>query len=159
MSDINIQQLLQSTILIGNIHAERLQLAMDATRHLFPFDEPGIDGISVNDLAFLEMMTSRFAKLQDICGQKVFPFLLMALGEDIERKPFLDILHMMEKLGLVVSAEFWLDLRKTRNAIAHEYPDDPEKMVKDINRVFHDSQELLTYWNQLVALIRNKIPL
>ena len=43
-------------------------------------------------------------------------------------------LNRLERIGAVPSAEEWKKLRVVRNALAHEYPDDPELRVSAINR-------------------------
>lgn len=102
------------------------------------------------------MVTSRFAKLQDTCGQKIFPLLLKSVGEDVSDKTFIDILNMFEKFGFINDVNFWINLRQTRNAVAHEYPDNVEKLVIDLNAVYAQSKELLEYWEGLKVKI-NKI--
>lgn len=74
-------------------------------------------------------MTTRFAKLQDTCGQKIFPLVLRCVGEDVSGKTFLDILNLLEKFGFIDSVDFWIDLRRARNAVAHEYPDNLDKLA------------------------------
>jgi hypothetical protein len=39
----------------------------------------------------------------------------------------LDVLHRLEKLGLIYSIEIWQEVRLVRNRFAHDYVNDPEK--------------------------------
>ena len=68
-------------------------------------------------------------------------------------KTFIDILNLFEKFGFILDATFWINLRQTRNAIAHEYPDHLEKLSVDLNAVYNQSKELLDYW----AFLKNRI--
>ena len=99
------------------------------------------------------MVTSRFAKLQDTMGQKIFPLILTSVGEEVANKTFIDILNMFEKFGFIDNANFWISLRQTRNAIANEYPDNLEKLVIDLNAVYTQSEKLLAYWQKLKTRI------
>ncbi len=140
------QEILRSNIGICDIHAERLQSALEHLKHLFPIQPSSLKNLHDQDLSFLELLTSRFAKLQDAIGQKIFPKLLEILEEDTEGQSFLDLLNKLEKLEILESVEFWSELRKIRNSIAHEYPDNPELMAENLNQAVQASFKLLDYW-------------
>jgi uncharacterized protein YutE (UPF0331/DUF86 family) len=63
-------------------------------------------------------------------GQKLFKNLLKSLGEDYDSLSFLDILDKLEKLGIIPKADEWIQIRKLRNKLTHEYPDNIS-LVKD----------------------------
>ena len=60
--------------------------------------------------------------LQDNLGDKFLPQLLLALAE----KPgaAIDNLDRAERLGWIESVEAWLEIRKLRNQMVHEYIED-----------------------------------
>ncbi len=151
------QEILKSNIEICDIHADRIQQALNYLKPLLPIQPSALESLGGQDLGFLELLTGRFAKLQDAIGQKIFPNLLEILKEDIEGQSFLDILNRLEKLGILENVEFWLELRKIRNSIAHEYPDNPELMAKNLNQAFSASFKLLDYWLLLKGYIARKI--
>ena len=70
----------------------------------------------------LDAFVSRFGRLQDNLGDKFLPQLLLALAE----KPgaALDNLDRAERLGWIESVEAWLEIRKLRNQMVHEYIED-----------------------------------
>jgi hypothetical protein len=70
----------------------------------------------------LEAFVSRFGRLQDTVGDKLLPTLLMALAEPTGAA--IDNLDRAEKLGLLASADQWLDMRRLRNQMVHEYIED-----------------------------------
>jgi Fe2+ transport system protein B len=141
-----MKDILHSYMDVCDTHAGRLQSALLKTAHLVPFTINNVSTLNDSDSAFLEVVTSRFAKLQDTLGQKVFSLVLKNVGEDILDKTFIDILNMFEKFGFIDDADFWVELRQTRNAIAHEYPDNLEKLAVDLNAVYCQSKLLLEYW-------------
>ena len=81
-----------SYVQVCETHANRLQDAIIDTSHLVPFTIDNISTLNKLDAALLEVITSRFAKLQDTCGQKIFPLVLTCSGEDVADKTFVDIL-------------------------------------------------------------------
>lgn len=72
----------------------------------------------------VEAFTSRFARLQDTLGDKLLPSWLRALGE--QTGAVIDNLDRAEKLGLLDSADRWLEIRQLRNLMVHEYIESPE---------------------------------
>lgn len=74
-------------------------------------------------IGFMELLISRFGKLQDTIGAKLFPLLLQFLQQKEENLSFLDVLHQLEKLNLLPNTKDWIDIGDLRNQLIHEYPD------------------------------------
>jgi phosphoglycolate phosphatase-like HAD superfamily hydrolase len=70
----------------------------------------------------VEAFVSRFARLQDMLGDKLLPEILSALGERVGA--VIDNLDRAERLGLLTSADEWLVMRNLRNQMVHEYVED-----------------------------------
>ena len=70
----------------------------------------------------LDAFVARFGRLQDTVGDKLLPALLAALAEKIG--PAIDNLDKAEKLGLLESADGWMEMRRLRNQMVHEYIED-----------------------------------
>ena len=70
----------------------------------------------------LDAFVSRFGRLQDTVGDKLLPALLISMAE----KPgaAIDNLDRAEKLGFIESAETWMEMRRLRNQMVHEYIED-----------------------------------
>lgn len=134
---------LEDALKIADIHADRLEWAANALSSYFPITASKLENLSYDDIMKLELYTSRFARLQDQLGRKVFPLLLKSLGDFDESMNFRDILAKLEKLHIVESAEEWHDLRETRNDISHEYPDDHDKMATALNESYKKRHILL----------------
>jgi hypothetical protein len=101
-------------------------------------------------------MSNRFAKLQDTIGRKLFPLLLMVLNEHEESDSFIDRLHKLEKLNVLKDPSLWDRMRKVRNEIAHEYPENSNKKVLKIKHCFDASLELLSFWEGLKQIIAQR---
>lgn len=70
----------------------------------------------------LDAFVSRFGRLQDNLGDKFLPQLLSAMAE--KTATTIDNLDKAERLGWIESAETWLQIRKLRNQMVHEYIED-----------------------------------
>lgn len=70
----------------------------------------------------LDAFVSRFGRLQDTVGDKLLPALLSALSE--KTGPAIDNLDKAEKFGFVESADVWMEMRRLRNQMVHEYIED-----------------------------------
>lgn len=154
---MNCQELLKEELEICQIHVGRLNLAVSKIERFYPFTEQVVSAISDEDLPYFDLFTTRFAKLQDTLGEKVFPHLLECLGEEVSNKSFIDKLNKLEKLELLPSAAWWMDLRKIRNILTHEYPDDPSFLADNLNNAFIQIKRLLAFWEFLVSYTREKL--
>lgn len=148
--------ILKSEMQICDLHVQRIQMALHHLQSIFPITPAILKALSEKEIGFLELLTSRFAKLQDTIGQKVFPLLLILVREDIQNKTFIDRLNKLEKIGALKSVAFWDTLRDIRNSIAHEYPDDPALMSHRLNLCQQKAKELVTYWDYLKKFMSDK---
>jgi len=117
-------------------HADRLQWSMKEMNGHLPFTAESLDRLTDMEIAILDQFSTRFAKLQDVMGMKLFSAILELTKEQGELDAFVDKLNRLEKIGAIPSAEDWLVLREMRNAFSHEYPDDPEIQAAIINKAF-----------------------
>jgi hypothetical protein len=60
--------------------------------------------------------------LQDTIGDKLLPQLLSFLGESLGAA--IDNIDRAERLGWIKSSDIWMETRKLRNQMVHEYIDD-----------------------------------
>lgn len=127
---------MESLLNIANLHADRLNYAIQHIKPKIPVSAQMITNLSKDDLLFFELFSSRFSKLQDFLGTQLFPAVLKMTGEQIEEMTFIDKLNKLEKLKLIPSTEEWLSLRQVRNNLAHEYPEHPELTAEFFNEAF-----------------------
>jgi hypothetical protein len=102
----------------------------------------------------VEAFVGRFGRLQDTLGDKLLPVLLVALGETPAAA--IDNLDRAERLGLIVSADEWMTMRKLRNQMVHEYVEDLAVLASAL-QTGHDFVPVLTYAaNKLIAEIEQR---
>ena len=126
----------ESALEIARIHAKRLIYALEKLSPIFPVSSEKVIVLTDEELLFLELMTSRFAKLQDFMGAKLFTLFLESKGELADEMTFLDKVHKLEKLNLIDNAEDWMAMRQIRNHLSHEYPDHPELTAEYLNQAY-----------------------
>lgn len=127
-------------------HIELINEALEVLKDKLPIKNykelESLEKFALNALIF------RFSKLQDLIGSKIFRAYLEFSGFDTSDKSFFDILKEIEKEG-IVDIDSWDELRKFRNQIAHEYPQQEDEVIESINLFIQKSKELIAISQKL----------
>jgi len=126
-------------------HAIRLNSAYSKMIQFFPLSGQSVKKFTENEIEHIDQYLYRFAKLQDVIGEKLFPSLLSFLGEDITRSSFIDIFNRLEQLEIISDYDGWVKLRLIRNELSHEYEDEPDDNAEKLNRIFNLKNVLEQY--------------
>ena len=97
----------------------------------------------------LEAFASRFGRMQDTVADKLLPRWLVALEERPGSQ--IETLNRAEQLGVLESTELWLEARKLRNRLIHEYMTDPTGFAEDLNLANHYTTMLLATYQRMRA--------
>jgi len=130
-------------------HILRIKSATKKMSSSMPLDEIKYLNLTDDEVEHIDQFLFRFSKLQDTIGEKLFKTILLFLDEDIENKPFIDILNRLEKLELIESANIWRELRKDRSDLSHTYDDEPEEMAKSINKLYEKKDILILMYQNI----------
>jgi len=95
----------------------------------------------------LEAFVSRFGRMQDTIADKLLPRWLAALAET--PGSMIETLNRAERLGVVKNVEIWLEARKLRNRLVHEYIDDAEQFSTDLGLAREYTSMLLESYNRI----------
>ncbi len=101
----------------------------------------------------------RLIKIQDLMGNKLFPEILNTLGEYQSSMSMLDVLDRLEQLGLIDSAERWMDYRNLRNVLTHEYPDNKEALVEGIREALEVFCQMRGIYEEMRHYASNRLGL
>ncbi|MBB3329542.1 hypothetical protein BDK63_000382 [Halomonas campaniensis] len=123
---------------------EQLQVAERMQHHLhrswgaiqpdLPLQSAAVPRLDDDTIDRLDLFLSRFGKLQDFMAGKLFRALARASLEDTGADvSLLDTLNRMEKFGVLLAVDDWLEVRQLRNAFAHEYLNDSAAIAENIN--------------------------
>lgn len=142
MKDYSNERLIES-LTIALLHQKRLSDAYNIINLWGAFDKDLYLSLDTVQIAITDQYVYRFAKLQDLVGEKLVKLSLQYLQENTDRMPFLEILNKAQKIGLIDDPNKWVELRESRNQIAHDYA----FIIDDIIDLFTDllsKKELLT---------------
>lgn len=146
------QSQLETYIESLDTHEKRLSWALGKIAPLTPISAEEIANLSDEQVAFLEQVYSRFCKMQDEIGTKVFPEVLNYT--DTKAISFIDKVNAMEKLEFLADAAWWTELRDLRNILTHEYENNYPTHADNTNELVVKAKELLDYWKELKVKLK-----
>ena len=130
-------------------HIKRINEAFETIKTFIPITALEYTKLEKNQVQALDQYMFRFAKLQDTLGDKIFKLIVAKYEQEVYNLPFIDILNKLEKTGYIFSAKEWINLRKVRNNIAHQYDDEPEEMSQAINEIVLNKDILLKIYDKV----------
>jgi hypothetical protein len=102
----------------------------------------------------VEAFVGRFGRLQDTIGDKLLPVILTALGE--KKSSAIDNLDRAESLGLLKSADDWMNMRSLRNQMVHEYVEDPVLLANALQTGHSFVPDLIDVGSKMIAEIERR---
>lgn len=130
------------------IHIKRLEETLEVLNQYYPIGANNSEVLKDK----LDVLAFRFAKLQDLIGNKIFREYLEFVEFPTEDKNFLELLRELEKEG-IVDIDLWSKLRSARNSIAHDYPYEDEDKIEAVNFLIKN----VSYLIKIVKRIENEI--
>ena len=140
------------------LHKSRAKLALEEIKN---FKE----GLSIEIFEDFEKIKTidtfiyRFIKLQDMMGDKLFRIFLDELGEYKDNMSLIDVLDKLEKLNLIDNSQQWMEYRKLRNKLTHEYPSNEDEVIEGIVVALEAFVYMEKIFNDLVKYRNLKITL
>lgn len=103
----------------------------------------------------LAALRVRFSEFQEHMGKT-----MKAIAQEEEKpvEPFTAVLLYMEKLGCIDSAQRWKEIRELRNAVNHEYEDDPGMLQQFFVALLASAPEMLRWHDGLQAFCQQTYP-
>ncbi len=98
----------------------------------------------------------RFIKLQDYLGNKVFKAFLSEIGEYDDSMSFLDTVDKLEKMGIIEDSKEWLTIRKLRNKLTHEYPEELEEVKEELKLAMAKTDVLIKTFQKIKTYLEAK---
>ena len=74
----------------------------------------------------------------------------MRLAEPVDDVAFIEILNLLERRGYL-TAQDWAEQRGTRNALMHEYPEDPQRQMLALSSARAAAIQLLEWLEKIQA--------
>jgi len=140
-------------------HVYYILHALSSISAFRPLTGESIDSLTDEQVQDVDQFIYRYTKLQDTMGSRLFTSILNYLYEPADNRPMLDVLHRLEKLGLIDSTEMWQEARIVRNRFAHDYANDSEKNAAQLNMAFASTLDLYNMLNAIRTWFRNAYPM
>lgn len=120
----------EAALEVASIHRGRIEAALAHLQGCLPHTGAELAHAAYTVIASVELLTSRFGKLQDHLGGQLVPLALELAAEPLPTAAtFLDRLFLLEKRSVLPSVAEFRRLRELRNELARDYPDDPDEAV------------------------------
>ena len=99
-----------------------------------------------------DAFVARFGRLQDTLADKLLPVLLDWLAEPVG--PAIDNLNRAERLGWIHSVEVWIEVRRLRNRMIHEYVRDAAELAAALTAAHEAVPQLVAAATAMAALVK-----
>jgi hypothetical protein len=131
-----------------DIHFSRIDAVLAELKSYLPLKVS--DFQEIEKIKTIDFFIYRFTKVQDRMGEKLFPIILKELHEYKSSMSLIDVLHRLEKLELLDSSDTWIDYRKLRNTLTHEYPDNEDEMIESITLAIEVYENLKEIYSKML---------
>lgn len=155
MNEYSSEKLIES-ITIALIHQKRLSDAHEIISSWGKFDKNLYLNLDTIQIAITDQYVYRFAKLQDLVGEKIVKLSLEYLKENTERMPFIEILNKAQKIGLIEDTQKWVELRESRNQIAHDYAFMVEEIIDLFTDLLSKKELLVAYFEGILSYLAKR---
>jgi hypothetical protein len=132
---------------------EYLAYSLSQIQHLLPVHD--WSQLQPDQHESLAAFRVRFSEFQEHMGKTMKA---VAIEEEKTAEPFTAVLFYMEKLGCLDSVERWKEIRELRNAVNHEYEDNPKVLHDFFEAMLASAPELLRWHEQLLHFCRITYP-
>lgn len=133
--------------------AETFRETCELVERLLPTATDRIDTIKGPDKIAILAFLKSFEQFEDVL-QKTMKTIIQVMEQGrVERLTGVDIANRGANLGIFDDADPWSDAVRTRNALAHEYPRQPEKRVAQVNNAWSARTTLTEVWNAIQAFV------
>lgn len=137
-----------------DIHIGRIDAILPDIKNWLPLNKNSFE--NTNIVKTIDSFIYRFIKIQDKMGDKLFPAVLDLLQEYNLNMPLIDVLNKLERLELINSTDEWIEYRKLRNSLTHDYPDNENEIIEAVNLAIDVYSKMLAIYNKLTSIKINK---
>jgi hypothetical protein len=145
---------------LGGAHrtAARLRRSLGKVTALSPLTPQVVEGLDPDQQDTVDAFLKRFEQLADLVGLSLFKGLAILEQEDVAHLSRRDLADLMEKLGIIPSAEDWSRVAVLRNRLAHGYPNDPARQASRLQEAVDLTPTVLAAFDALAAYAARKMP-
>lgn len=134
-----------------NLHFKRIDDILPDIQEHIPLKEKDFKNKEL--VAKIDSFIYRFIKIQDKMGEKLFPAYLKLLQEYKSGMPLLDVLNNLERIGVIERTEQWVEYRKLRNSLTHEYPGNMDEVIDALGLAFTAYGEMKKIYEYVIEQV------
>jgi hypothetical protein len=138
-----------------NIHFKRIDALIPQINEYLPLNEKDFENTEI--VKTLDSFIYRFIKIQDRMGEKLFPEYLKILQEYSPNMPLIDMLNTLERIEVINSTEDWIDYRKLRNSLTHEYPGNQKEIIDSLNSALVAYSDIKNIYMNIIKDISERL--
>ena len=136
------------------LHIKRVEAILPDIKKWIPFQRPDFD--DTEKVKTIDSFIYRLTKIQDKIGDKFFPEVLESLQEYKSNMSFIDVLNRLERLELIESTDEWIDFRKLRNTLTHEYPNNEDEIIEAVGQSVVAYEKVKQTYNNIIEYLKEK---
>lgn len=137
-----------------DLHKKRAKAALNEIKAWSYLDSEIFENFE--KIKTIDTFIYRFIKLQDMMGEKLFKIFLDEIGEYKDSMSLLDMLDKLEKFEIIDDSIKWMEYRKLRNKLTHEYPNNEQDIIDGIVLAIEVFREIEIILENIVQY-RNKV--
>lgn len=143
--DKRLKSILQSKIENAGHVADRLSYSIVKSKligidHL---DKDRLKSLSDDEMEVIDAYLYRYGSLASSIQDSIFKSIADIESEEVSKMSNRDKTNLMERLGLLPSAEDFSSIVTLRNKLMHDYLEEAQKIIDRMNLVMQKSQDLV----------------
>jgi hypothetical protein len=138
--------------------ARRLARSQRALATRFPLTPAAIGVLDAEAEDHIDAFLKRYEQLVSAIQNELFKAVALIGDEDIRSLSRREVTELMERLGALPSATRFGTLVAIRNRIAHIYPDDPARQVRNLNEAYEAVPDLIEAYGAVQRYLERRLP-
>lgn len=120
---------------------------------ILPVGVDAIDALPLADENIVLSFIKRFEQFEDALHRTLKAISKIMEHGKVERLTSVDVTRRAHALGIIDSERVWADAVRARNALAHEYPLNPEKRADQVNGAWNKRDTLTGTWEAIQRFV------
>ena len=151
-------RLFQEHVVASERSAAMLKSFHDRLIAKYPFKVAEIENIGFEDEMLIFAMFKKFEQLVVLMNDNILKNIPYFDLENTAKMSRFDTIIYAEKVGILKTAQRFIDAVALRNQLAHEYPLNSTKQTALINNVLVEADVLLRAFVDLKSYVENRLP-
>jgi hypothetical protein len=150
------QKMLFSNLAACAQRIEKLRFSVNKNHPLFPLELETIGKLTDEQEESIDALILRYSQCVSMIQDQIFRGIAYAEQEDLADKSNRDKTLLMEKLGVIRSADEFGTAAILRNKFSHHYPEEAQGRLDRLNLVLEESKFVLNAFADIQAFLRKK---